>query len=275
MKNNKYIFAISILFVALSACGQNTESDAGLNSKAQTLLEQYMPQIKQDVQEDYPRIKRPDFASIKDTKEKKRTFVNFMLPFIQESNKEILTERKKLVVALSELEDEQAPISDSSLLKLCNRYAKNCDKEPAKAKLTYLLERVNIVPASLVLAQSANESAWGTSRFARDANNFFGQWCFSKGCGLVPKKRGKNQTHEVKTFSSPLASVKGYMYNINTANAYAQLRKIRARLVAEKKSISGVALAGGLIKYSERGQAYIDEVRHMIRYNKFSDYDRF
>lgn len=32
-------------------------------------------------------------------------------------------------------------------------------------------------------------------------------------------------------------------------------------------------LAGTLEKYSERGQAYIDDLRSMIRYNKLEDVD--
>lgn len=272
MKKNKFIVTISLLILNLSACGENTQINKNQDTKAQKLLAQYMPVSKQKT---YSRIKRPDFAAIKDTKEKKQKFVNFMLPLIQESNEAILKERKKIVIALSRIQNEQTPITDSSLLTLCKRYAKKCESTPAKKMLIELLERVDIVPASLVLAQSANESAWGTSRFAREGNNFFGQWCFSKGCGLVPKRRGDTQDHEVKVFSSPLNSVKGYMYNINKAKAYANLRAIRAQLLAQKKPISGIALAGGLIKYSERGQAYIDEVRHMIRYNEFSNYDRF
>ncbi|MDZ7825939.1 MAG: glucosaminidase domain-containing protein [Gammaproteobacteria bacterium] len=45
------------------------------------------------------------------------------------------------------------------------------------------LRRADEIPPSLVLAQAAAESAWGTSRFARMANNLFGQPRFTEGCG--------------------------------------------------------------------------------------------
>ncbi|WP_352256125.1 glucosaminidase domain-containing protein, partial [Pseudoalteromonas sp. 19-MNA-CIBAN-0066] len=47
--------------------------------------------------------------------------------------------------------------------------------------LTQALRRVDIIPKELALMQAANESAWGTSRFARIGLNFFGQWCYTKG----------------------------------------------------------------------------------------------
>ena len=56
--------------------------------------------------------------------------------------------------------------------------------------------------------------------------------------------------------------------NLNSTSAYQSLRDLRAKEVAAGKTYSGTLLAGTLIKYSERGQAYIDGLRHLISYNK-------
>lgn len=136
-----------------------------------------------------------------------------------------------------------------------------------------LLEKVDVVPASLIFAQSANESAWGTSRFARGANNYFGQWCYSKGCGLVPSKREKNKIHEVKKFDSPYCSVVSYVHNLNTSINYKKLRFLRMNLRQAHKKIAGLVLVNGLDRYSERGQKYIKDIRSMIITNKLSIYD--
>lgn len=276
MKNKQFIFMFSLFFTFLCSCSQEADKQKKTAKKAQDPFEKLMPKSKEELKGSYKSVAKPDFLAIKDTKAKKQAFVSFMLPMIRESNRLILKDRKKLITALVNKKDTaQEPLQDAGLLKLCNRYTKDCKKGSAKDKLAELLKRANIVPASLVLAQAANESAWGTSRFATDANNFFGQWCFSKGCGLVPQRRGDTQTHEVRKFSSSLASVKSYMRNINTGHAYTQLREIRADLLAKKQPIRGVALAAGLMKYSERGQDYIDEVRQMIRYNQFDRYDLY
>ena len=133
--------------------------------------------------------------------------------------------------------------------------------------------RVDTVPASLVLAQAANESAWGTSRFARRANNFFGVWCFTPGCGITPNRRDAGKTHEVRRYKSVQASVNHYIRMINTNNAYRELREIRAELRDENR-VNGLGLADGLLRYSERGPAYVRELKQMIRYNNLHRYTR-
>lgn len=131
-----------------------------------------------------------------------------------------------------------------------------------------LLSRVDTVPMTLVLIQAAKESGWGRSRFARTGNNMFGEWCFVEGCGMVPLRRVPGKTHEVATFDSVNQSIRAYLRNINTHAAYADLRKLRARIRARKDEPAGVDLARGLVRYSERGQAYVDELRNMIRANR-------
>ena len=96
--------------------------------------------------------------------------------------------------------------------------------------LALLLRRVDKIPASLALAQAANESAWGASRFAQDGKNFFGQWCYKDGCGIVPRRRVEGATYEVRSFESVMDSVESYIHNLNTFPNYQMLRRIRQQL---------------------------------------------
>jgi Bax protein len=131
---------------------------------------------------------------------------------------------------------------------------------------------VDTIPASLVLAQAANESAWGTSRFARQGKNVFGIWCFRDGCGKVPNARAPGKRHEVASFDSVQDGVSYYLLLLNTHPAYAQLRSLRdeKRRVDEKPT--GATLAEGLLRYSERGGAYVRELQAMIRVNQLQRY---
>jgi Bax protein len=131
-----------------------------------------------------------------------------------------------------------------------------------------------VVPPSLALSQAANESAWGTSRFARSGHNYFGQWCFTTGCGVVPRHRTAGKQHEVAVFASPAAAVASYLHNLNSHPAYQRLREIRLQQRQQHQVVSGLALAAGLEKYSERGEDYIRELRAMIRHNRLSQYDQ-
>ncbi|WP_245732100.1 glucosaminidase domain-containing protein [Thalassotalea agarivorans] len=199
-------------------------------------------------------------------KQKKGVFFRLMAPLILLSNEAILEERK---VA------ETADVTSQTFQSLAQKYrlqpSGHFYSEQDRAAL---LQRIDIIPPSLALAQSAEESGWATSRFTIEGNAFFGQWDFS-GKGMVPKNQRKELgNYGLKRFDSPYASVQGYMLNINTGNAYHKLRDLRAQLRAENKTITGMELATTLDKYSERGQDYIDGIQAMIRYNKLQGVDQ-
>lgn len=215
----------------------------------------------------------PNFKEYAAGTERKTEFFNYFLPLITQKNKEIADTRKTLL----KWHQNRSNIGwwDSrKLADLATQYRVsnfNIDDDTAWKKL---LINVDVLPPSLVLAQAANESAWGTSRFAIQGNNFFGQWCFESGCGLVPKKRDTGKAHEVATFNSPKESLESYMQNLNSHPAYQSLRDIRTQLRLGKQPISGIALAAGLTSYSERGEDYIEELREMIKFNKLLKYDQ-
>jgi Bax protein len=116
--------------------------------------------------------------------------------------------------------------------------------------------------------QAANESAWGTSRFARIGLNFFGVWCYRKGCGMVPGSRNTGAKHEVAAYSSISLGVARYLHNINTNGAYTVFRSIRGQLRDQNQPLAPEILATGLIRYSQRGIDYVLELTDMIRHNQ-------
>ena len=216
----------------------------------------------------------PDFSTYKDVKAKKKAFFSFILPMVHKANASIQKNRQQLIGAQLALESGEALSRAQSqhVTAMIAHYNSKLE-DLSLASINQLLHQVDSVPPSLAMAQSANESAWGTSRFATQAYNFFGQWCFKQGCGLVPARRNTGSSHEVRKFNSPQASVTAYIHNINTGRAYAGLRNIRAQKRHQNKAVNGYDLAAGLTQYSERGQAYVQEIRAMISYNKLAQYD--
>ncbi|WP_421855381.1 glucosaminidase domain-containing protein [Marinomonas sp.] len=215
----------------------------------------------------------PDFAAITDVKERKKAFFDYLTPFINEKNSLILKDRERLNALLKSNKKLSAKNKKwiSSLRQNHKlKHLENYSKDDIKA----LLNRLDIIPASLVLAQAANESAWGTSRFATKGNNYFGQWCFRKGCGLVPESRDEDADHEVRKFNDARESVFAYIDNLNTNAAYKKLRASRAQLRENKEIVTGLVLVHGLENYSERGQAYVEEIESLINYNKLWRFNR-
>jgi len=217
----------------------------------------------------------PDFAAILDVELKKQTFFDFIEPYVHEVNREILQQRERLLDIRAKIRTGAA--LDNRELRvlstLAEQYEVEADDLTGLDTITLLLRRVDIVPVSLALAQAANESAWGTSRFAQDGNNFFGQWCYSDGCGLVPNRRRANATHEVRSFDSVADSVRAYILNLNTFPSYQMLRRIRQSLRQQDRKVDGVSLADGLESYSERGLDYIEELQSIIYANNLLELD--
>jgi len=205
-------------------------------------------------------LKAPEFDKIEDVQEMKQTFFNYLLPEINKKNNEIQLIRKKVI---------EKDLSKEELTKLYKKYRINEDSEIAA-----LLEKIDIIPPSLVLSQAALESNWGRSRFAKFYHNYFGLWCFERGCGVIPKKRDKGDTHEVAKFSSPEKAIDFYFLSINRNKSYEVLRKIRQDKRSKGQSISGLSLSEGLTNYAEIGYEYVDRIRSVITSNELSRFDR-
>lgn len=217
----------------------------------------------------------PDFGAIENAQERKQAFFDYLLPLINRENTVLMQQRARIRDLKDRFEAGKS-ISGRDLrwLKSLKAEYKFDEAEPGdKDFFVNLLSRVDAIPPSLALAQAANESGWGTSRFAREGNNYFGIWCYTPGCGLVPRRRPAGATYEVARYRDPGESVAAYFRNINTSDAYLPLRLIRARLRSQGQPIEGVSLANGLEKYSERGIRYVRDIQALIQSNSLDKLD--
>lgn len=217
----------------------------------------------------------PDMASITNTAEKKTTFFNYLRPIVDGINQKQAAERAWLKVMQANIKaGVTVSVTQQALLNELAQYYKVEAKVGTSLYFAQLFQRVDVIPVSLVLAQAANESAWGTSRFAVQGNNLFGQWCFSEGCGLVPEGREDGARHEVKVFDTISDSVAAYFRNLNTHYQYREFREIRSQYRNLGQPIDSTELAWGLMAYSSRGEAYIRELISMIEHNRLKNLDQ-
>lgn len=218
----------------------------------------------------------PDFESYEDVESRKEAFFEFLTPYVKDENARISAVRAQLL-PMAEVLERGLPLSDverERLTRIAADYRVDLETTGLLEGARELVARVDSIPMSLALAQAANESAWGMSRFAREGNNIFGQWCFNEGCGLVPEQRHQNATHEVRAFQSVDASVAAYFRNLNTHESYQGMRQLRADMRAEGRPLDAMVLARGLLRYSERGVAYVNELQDIIRVNRLAALDR-
>jgi len=213
--------------------------------------------------------KLPDFAAYTDVKEKKQAFFNFLRPIVENENLKVKAQREQMLRLDASLKNAEVVSEDDLnwLKALASEYNVELKDAHDADAWKLLRRRVDTVPFRLALAQAANESSWGTSRFAREGMNLFGQWCFTSGCGIVPTHRTKGMTHEVANYSSVNKSVAAYIRSINRVQMYVPLRQLRSSIRKNGNKPTAVELAQELTGYSERGEAYVKEIQSMIRIN--------
>lgn len=207
---------------------------------------------------------------ITNIKKKKRAFVAMMLPKIHQENYKILKERHFIQQFFKKqlfLNSSRSRHDIQRLRDLARKYRIADLYDEA-----LFLKRINQIPVSLVLAQGALESAWGQSRFARIANNIFGQWTYEED-GVVPLHRAKNKRHKIKRFQSINHAIAAYMLNLNRNNAYKIFRNIREQRTYEGKLFSGLEAADTMQNYSAIGKEYNEILKKMIRKNHFEAFD--
>lgn len=201
---------------------------------------------------------------------KKRLFFRTLAPLILRGNELIMVDRQRLSdIRASQMKNEAIPEKDQSwILKLAKVYKVDAkDEEVTSTLMDNLWKKVDIVPVSLALAQAAEESGWGTSRFAAKGNAVYGQWTWGSNAITPEKQRKELGNYGIASFETLQQSISAYMLNLNTHNAYASLREKRKELREKNQKITGHILAGQLTKYSERGDEYVKSLRSLMEYN--------
>jgi Bax protein len=215
----------------------------------------------------------PDNFDLLQVDIKKRAFLHALLPAALLAREEIARERTALEKILVKFEDpDQLVFEDEGADwhdRLSGPEIEFIDHLAGKYRsrnAADLLARVDSFPVSLIMAQAALESSWGSSRFAEKGNNIFGMWTWGER-GLVPAAREEGKDHKIAIYDTILGSVRAYLLTLNRLPAYRALRQLR------RDTSDPLLLADGLHHYSERGAEYVTELKKIIRYNQLERYD--
>ncbi|MDD3462068.1 MAG: glucosaminidase domain-containing protein [Sulfurospirillaceae bacterium] len=211
------------------------------------------------------------YYKIEDIEKQKEEFIKIIKPFVEKNNENIRAERAFVVDFFSKaLADAFRGLSYKELgrlIALREKYGiRNLfDKDE-------FLKKIDEIPVSLALAQSAIESGWGKSRFAREANNLFGHWTFT-GKGIIPEEREEGKTHMLRIFSSLQNSVNAYMLNLNKHASYEEFRAERLRARVNNENFGGKQAALTMENYSELRQEYVKKIQKVLSQNNLLYFD--
>ncbi|HHO76639.1 MAG TPA: hypothetical protein ENN05_09455 [Deltaproteobacteria bacterium] len=209
-----------------------------------------------------------EFLDIYDAGARKQYLLTILLPMVLKTNAEVESERR----SIERIKSTWLWLSrreELFLEQLAGKY--KVETGDYDAMIEDLLVKVDVLPPSLILAQAAIESGWGTSRFAVDGNNLFGLRTPS-GEGMVPRQQGEGMVFRVSRFEDLQSNIDYYLWNINTHHKYEELRGIRS---GSAYPYDPVELAGGLRHYSEMGDEYVEKLVRIIEYNNLKDYDGY
>ena len=199
--------------------------------------------------------------------DKKKIFISIMLPLLINGNEKVYTERLNVIKYFKDLHPKK-------LKKFCQKYKikiidcnniKSLNNAKLETLKNLLLNRVNVFPISMMLAQAIVESGWGGSRFAQKGNALFGQWTWDKQKGISPTGI-ERPNFAVKSFKNLQDSVDAYILNLNTHPAYSKLRNYR-KFVGNPQNFKGNKFARYLDKYAIIGFEYVKKINSMIEKN--------
>lgn len=213
-----------------------------------------------------------DIRQMNNQETRRQFFIRALLPLMLEINERIQAQRKFLLYARDKVASQRGLSADelAQLDKLGEYYkvkGRNIDE---------LLDRADIIPPSLALAQAITESGWGTSAFAVRGNALFGQitaetWGMTP---IAPIWDGKGEPpFRIKAFPALSHTFAEYARNLNTMPQYKGMREARANLRRADIRIDGYILAGQLLAYSERGEAYIQYIRNLMTNDELLQFD--
>lgn len=207
-----------------------------------------------------------------DINEKRKVFVEKLSQMLDIAFEKVLKERELALKILEEgskkgFRDLEQKDLDA-LIQIQQKYRiKNLFDIKAYQK------KIDTIPKSMGIAQALVESATGTSRFTKEANNLFGEWTWGKK-GLVPKKRQKGKTHKIRIFYSLQESVESYLLNLNRHRSYEEFRTLRLKYATSEQRLTGLKAIETLQNYSAIKGEYVKILRNVITKYHLSQYDQ-
>jgi len=233
-------------------------------------VEKPIEEVKEYTKIEYTYIQSldEDLLGMRNVQERKEYFIETLLPLVLKSNEKVAQQRallEDITKSTKSLTNDDKQILQS----LAKKY--RVKGENYQETLEELLVRVNVLPPSLIIAQAAIESGWGTSRFVMEGNNLFGLRN-RNGRGMIPNRQREGEVFWVSVFDDLQACIDYYLWNINTYPVYEELRTSREEM---EQPYDPLVLARRLQQYSEIGIPYVEKLEKLIVKNELTEYDMY
>ncbi len=196
--------------------------------------------------------------------EKKQKFFDMLLPSVMVAAFGINETRKKLT-AIARRTENGKPVNKEDSLFLEKQL-----KDWKAANVENLLnEKMVTRPNSIMLAQAALETGWGSSRFFVHATNTFGVWSFNPNESRIRALETRSgKPVYVRKYENLSLSIVDY-YKVIARGPYSEYREQRV------ESDDPYEMVDYLFRYSEIGQEYTQRLKTVMRKSNLGKYDEY
>ena len=192
-------------------------------------------------------------------------FYEIMTPVILKANEALAAEREQVLTLKKEF-DQNGDLTPESMEKL-KEWVTRYDVKPSDDLETLfdtLIPKVDGVTPTLLLATAAEDSGFGTSRYAREYNAVFHQRDWD-GNGAVPdEKQKEGPQYRIKVFPSLYDAVLSQIHYLNTNGYFENYRIARAKYRRTDNLMRGYSVAHLLINFPYKPIKYPDIIKHLI-----------
>ena len=193
-----------------------------------------------------------DFNKISEEKKRNAIFIKILAPLTMKLNNEILAERKEILEISSyfqrhkELTQEQEKFIEDKALKYdvftrfqgYRRYAYFLDE---------LLEKVHVIPPSILITAAALETNWGTSRIVKEGNSLYKALNWYSDEGLKPIGEKEDDSYRIKTYPDIYSSMQEFALKLNSSISFNEFRGFRNKILERRTPLLGTMLAPHMV----------------------------
>ncbi len=188
-----------------------------------------------------------DWKNIPESEDKNKIFIRIMLPLVLKVNEDILAERTK-ILQLKQIK-EWSEADEQYFEQMINKYdvfTRLKGQSRRNVLLKQLLEKVDVIPPSIMIATAGIYSNWGTSRLALTANSLYLQEVWYEQHGLKPLNDEYAQ-YRYKVYGSLEEGIAERALKINSHINYDYFRIARTFSREMDRPLLGQQVAADLI----------------------------
>lgn len=195
-----------------------------------------------------------DFNDLTDQSRRNRLFIRILAPLALYVNEKITLERYPLL-QMEEKKDKGEKLSAEDCQKLeemaikYDVFTRMQGEDRCNILFNELLNRVDNVPPSFLIAAAAAESNWGTAREVALGNALYKQTVWYTDEGIKPLD-DEDDSYRIKIYPTMLAAMEEYAQKFNIDVNFDHFRNLRRQRRNHSKPLRGNAMAYNMVRGS-------------------------